>query len=456
LPELLFTCALFRPLHQEITMQFTRTLVALAVAACAAPVFAEPVASRIAISSGASAVFGNYRTALDALCTAAGGTPTRFNDTGNLTTIVCANGTVTGGVGGSYDTKTNLDFINFAGTAFAEVRINVSKGSFSAACVIQPGGWPASGACGAADLYRDPLSLTTVAAPTGSIVVGGVLDVEANAWPTTVLTGLVVPTSVGLNVAQSFGVAASNELYTKMFDAQKSTGTPTVLKPIPSTCSVGDTGNPTCVPTVSKAQMASILGGNEFGSAYSNGLGFLTGDAADNGVALRYARRADTSGTQASQQIYFLGLPCMKNPLPIVAGGQTLGAIQVQNHGGTSDVRADLNQPGYAIGIMSGENNQTGQAWRWLRVGGAAMAENATPGSSGITNSASVKNGSYDFFFEATYASSGQPGADAFWTAVSGSLNTLPAPVGLLNAAELAASTAFAKGGNSCQLATGN
>ena len=27
--------------------------------------------------------------------------------------------------------------------------------------------------------------------------------------------------------------------------------------------------------------------------------------------------------------IYFLGLPCMKNPQPIVAGGQTLGAIRL-------------------------------------------------------------------------------------------------------------------------------
>jgi hypothetical protein len=438
-------------------MTFTRTLIALAVAACASPAFAEPVASRIAISSGASAAFGNYRLALEALCTQAGGFPTRFNDTGNLTTIVCANSAnLTGGQNGSYDTKIDTDFINFAGTSFAEVRINVSKGSFSAACVIQPGGWPSSGACGSVDLYRDPLSLTTVAAPAGSVVVGGLLDVEANAWPTTVLTGLVVPTSVGAGVAQAFGVAASNELYTKMFDAQKSTGTPTVLKPIPSTCGVNDTSNPTCVPTVSKAQMASIMSGNEFGSAYSNGLGFLTGDSADNGVTLRYARRADTSGTQASQQIYFLGLPCMKNPQPIVAGGQTLGAIQVQNHGGTSDVRADLNQPGFAIGIMSGENNQTGQSWRWLRVGGAAMAENAIPGSAGITNSASVKNGSYDFFFETTFASSGQAGADAFWTAVNASLNTLPAPIGLLNAAELSAPTAFAKGGASCALATGN
>ncbi len=439
-------------------MKFTRSLLALAAVACASSAFAAPNASRIAISSGASAAFGNYRLALEQLCTSAGGTPTRFNDTGNLTTLVCANSAVTGGAGGTYLSKPNGDFVNFAGTGFAEVRINVSKGSFSAVCLIQPSGWPTTGACaaaGAADLYRDPGTLTTVAPPAGSVIVGGLLDVEANAWPGSILSGLVVPASAGAGVAQAFGVAVSSELYTKMFNAQRSVGIPTIAKPIPSTCNLGDTANPTCVPTISKAQMATIMNGNEFNAAYTTGVGFLTGDPADNGVTLRYSRRADTSGTQASQQIYFLGLPCMTNPISIVAGGQTLGAIQVQNHGGTSNVRADLNASGFAIGIMSGENNQA-ESWRWIRVGGAAMAENAAPGTAGITNSASVKNGSYDFFFETTFASSGAPGADAYWTAVNGSLNTLPAPIGLLNAAELSAADGYAKGGASCQLGVGN
>lgn len=440
-------------------MQFTRSLIALAAIAATvatSTAYAAPNTSRIAISSGASAVFGNYRLALDQLCTNAGGVPTRFNDTGNLTTIVCANTAVTGGAGGTYLSKPNTDFVNFAGTAFAEVRINVSKGSFSAACVVQPGGWPSSGACGPEDLYRDPGTLTTVVKPAGSIVVGGVLDVEANAWPAAVLTGLVVPASTGLGVAQTFGVAVSNQLYTKMFNAQKSTGAATVAKPIPSTCLETDTNNIACVPTISKAQMATIMNGNEFNQAATRGAAFLSGLAADEGAALRYARRADTSGTQASQQIYFLGLPCMKNPLTIAAGGSTVGAITVANHGGTSNVRDDLNAGGDVIGIMSGENNQSGQSWKWIRIGGAAMGENAIPGSAGITNSASAKNGSYDFWFEATFASSGAPGAAAYWTAVASSLNSLPAPIGLLNAADLSAADGYAKGGASCQLGVGN
>lgn len=440
-------------------MRFTRSLLALAAIAATAATstaYAAPNTSRIAISSGASAVFTNYRNALDALCTSAGGVPTRFNDTGNLTTIVCANTAVTGGAGGTYLSKPNTEFVNFAGTSFAEVRINVSKGSFSAVCLVQPGGWPVGNAtCGSEDLYRDPGTLTTVARPAGSVIVGGVLDVEANAWPPAVLTGLVVPSTTGLGVAQTFGVAVSSQLYTKMFNAQKSTAGATVAKPIPSTCLETDTSNIACVPTISKAQMATIMNGNEFNQAATRGAAFLSGLAADEGATLRYARRNDASGTQAAQQIFFLGLPCMKTPLTIAAGGSTVGAITVANHGGTSNVRDDLNAGGDVIGILSGENNQTG-SWRWIRIGGAALGENAVPGSAGITNSASAKNGGYDFWFEATYASSTAPGAAAYWTAVASSLNSLPAPIGLLNAADLASSTGYAKGGASCQLGVGN
>jgi hypothetical protein len=65
-------------------------------------------------------------------------------------------------------------------------------------------------------------------------------------------------------------------------------------------------------------------------------------------------------------------------------------------------------------------------------------------------------NGQYDFWFEATYAASSQPGAAAFWTAVSGSLNTLAAPVGLANATQLAAKGSFKKDGLTCKMAVGN
>jgi hypothetical protein len=220
-----------------------------------------------------------------------------------------------------------------------------------------------------------------------------------------------------------------------------------------------DTALSYCVPSIGKAQMATIMTDNDFNSAYLKGVGFLTGLAADDGIELRYVRRVDTSGTQASAQNYFLGLTCSRANLPIVPeptsddepGGlkdQLRNSIRVYAAGGTGDVRVELNKAGvFALGVMSGENNQTGQNWRWLRVGGASIGENAVPGTAGNTNSNTMKNGSYDFYFEVTY-SGGNAANNAFWATVSGALNTLPAPVGLVNNADL--SSGYNKGGNTC------
>jgi hypothetical protein len=406
-----------------------------AAALVATSAFAAPADSRIALSAGASAIQNNLRLALRGLCTDAGGTPTDFG-TGNYTTVVCANTAVTTG---TYASKPNSEFINFAGTNFAEARVNVSNGSFGNIQILN----------GVVFDFFSPATNAPAAAPAAAVIVGGFNDVEPTAFPGTTTAGFNLGSSSGAGVAQVFGVAASNALYTKMFDAQKAAGV------LPPSCNVGDTGLSYCVPTIGKAQMASIMNNNDFNAAYSKGLGFLTGNAADDGTELRYVRRVDTSGTQASAQNYFLGLPCSQASLAVVAeptsddepGGLKdvlLGAIRVYAAGGTSNVRSELNKPGvFALGVVSGENNQTGQNWRWLRVNGVAMAENAVPGTAGNTNSATMKNGSYDFYFETTYS-----GDTAFLSVVANRLNTLTAPVGLVNAADLAAG--YTKNGLTC------
>jgi hypothetical protein len=205
------------------------------------------------------------------------------------------------------------------------------------------------------------------------------------------------------------------------------------------------------------------MANNEFNAAYSNGVGYLTGVAGDNGTVLEYNRRADTSGTQAAAQAYFLGLPCTGNALtivtaPAVGSSTTIGAIKVFAHAGTGDLRNELNVTTagvYGIGIMSGENNQTdtGTTWKWLRVQGAAIGESAKPGNVatlGIlpTNSKTVTNGSYDYYYESKYV-----GNTGFWGPVVGALNTLTAPLGLLNTNDLAT---YNKGTNACQYNSSN
>jgi len=440
-------------------MQFSKVMLAVAVMSMGASAFAAPSAARIAISSGASASKGNQALALASLCTAAGGSMTEFASGSNLSTYVC--NTTAGMSGAQYAAAADNTFKNFAGTNFAEVRLNVSGGSFTAVCSLND--WPASTVCGTVnaggvpDKYVDPATGTSVLAQPGQALIGGLMDTSPDTWPLNVTAGLVLPAVDNTGVAQSFGVGVSDLLYTAMFNYQKSAGGATIDKPIPSSCLVTDTARTECVPTVSKGQMATIMANNEFNTAYTNGVGFLAGPAFD-GVELEYGRRADTSGTQASAQAYFLGLPCNTAPLtivdtPAVGGSNTLGAIKVFAHSGTGNLRTALNQPVYGIGILSGENNQSASSWKWIRIQGAALAENAKPGTAGITNRNAVKNGSYDFFVESKVAVGSVAGAANFWSAVTGSMSTLAAPVGLLNASDLAS---YNKGNNTCQFNSAN
>jgi len=445
-------------------MHISKIMIAVAALTVGASAFAAPQAARVAISSGASATKGNLKTSLTALCASAGGTLTEFTSGSNISTYVCADATVTGGAAGTYVSKVSTSFKNFSGTSFAELRLNVAGGSFTAVCALNS--WPAGTACadvnagGAPDKYYDPATQTNVLPAAGQVVVGGLMDVAPDTWPAGVTAGLTLPAADNTGVAQSFGVAVSDTLYTAMFNAQKSGANATIAKPIPSTCGVADTAKLECVPTISKGQMATIMANNEFNAAYSNGAGFLAGDAL-NGVELEYNRRANTSGTQAAAQAYFLGLPCTGGTAltivdaPAVGSNNVVGAIKVFAHAGTGDVRTRLNTAGvYGIGIISGENNQTdaGTSWKWLRLQGAPIGENAKP-TTGVTNRASVINGSYDFYFESKVATGSAAGAAGFWGAVTGSLNTLAAPVGLLNAADLAG---FNKAGNACQYNSSN
>jgi hypothetical protein len=309
---------------------------------------------------------------------------------------------------------------------------------------------------GVAFTFRDPASaapFTPVPAPAGAVVIGGISDVETSRFPIGTIGTNVLAANTGVGVAQTFGVAVSSGLYAKMFAAQQAAGL------IPPSCTLGSTNLSYCIPSISKAQFATIMANNEFNAAYSKGVGFLTGVAADETLELRYARRVDTSGTQAAKQNYFLGLPCSLSPLSVVPEPVTdnepgglrdalIGQIRVLAAPGTGDVRNELNRAGaFAIGVMSGENNQTGQTWQWLRLDGAAIGENSVPASAGITNSNTLRDGTYSFYYEATYTG-GNATNDGYWATISAALNTLAAPVGLVNKPTLEGG--FNKGGLTC------
>ena len=490
-------------------MKLSRIMLAVASLAAASVAMAAPNDSRIGYSTGASATKGNLRLALIALCPA-GNTLTEFTSGGNVSTYVCATSALSAGATGTYATSGNAVFTNFTGTQFAELRLNVGAGSFSfirgfnnvftddfgSNLVFRE---PALGASGA-----DQSKAQLLAARPTVVYVGGLSDVQASAFTTGVTAGFTLPNTPSVGVQQAFGVAVSVPLYNEMFKSQRATsGGATQLKPIPSaatypSCTTDGSGNPTnttdpvCMPTISKGEMASIMSASDTNAAYTKGANFLA-STLPAGTELRYVRRVNTSGTQAAAQNYFLGLPCSavsntvvdeptaqdENDTVVVPGfipatfdlfDSLIGSIRVLAAGGTTNVRQELSKStiqsgatNHAIGVMSGENNQTvGNLFRWLRVQGASMTENAAPGL-GQTNRVSVVNGSYDFYYESVYAAGPANGvgvnsgasvsgaAANFWIPVSNALKTLNA-TGLVKAAD----QLYTKGGQSCAANTSN
>ena len=484
-------------------MKFSKIMVAVAAVAAGSSAFAGPNGANIAFSTGASATQVNLMTAaplqtasaLAQLCTSAptNGTYYVFGS-GNQTTAVCgpANMAVGNSGGNSYGQLPDSSFKVFAGTTFKELRLNVAAGSFSAVRGANGNFTDDTGVV--ALTFFDPKlnglrSRAQMVTDFGSVAaapvyVGGLMDLAPAGFPGDVLAGFNAPTTVAaVGIQQAFGVAVSTALYTEMFNSQKSSAAATWDKPIPSTCAVTDTGNPSCVPTISKGQMAAIMSDTDTNAAYSNGANFLASTLA-SGTELRYIRRPDTSGTQASAQNYFLGNPCSAVTNGVVAEptgndevdtvnigaapftsvvdlkDAQINAIRVLLAPGTTDVRRELNKTtvegggtNYAIGVVSGENNQTsGVAFRWLRVQGAPMSENAAP-NSGQNNRQTVINGLYDFFFETVRVTppTGAGAAGSFFGPVGNKLNTLTA-TGLVKAAD----ALYGKGGDACRFNTSN
>lgn len=452
-------------------MKLSKLMFAVAALTAGSMATAAPLASEIVRISGASAVKANFARALDSLCTDASGAMREWISGSNISTYVCfAPGAVgrTSGTTGTYASAPPTDFVKFAGTDFSEVRLNVAGGSFTALQTL----------AGGTDRYLDPALGAAVVAGgnvnagvTGGGLaveagVGGFSDVNYDAFTaTTRATVANLDDAVANNytalagVAQGFGVAASDALWQAMYTAQRNAGT------IPSSlCAAVPTAtefaNPLCAPSISKAQMASIMSSAGGSVAKTQGAQFLASQLGA-GLELRYVRRVDTSGTQAAAQAYFLGLGSMTGSLNViidpsrrtqagattattgcnigdlrgpaatnlevdaafVANGQIdlcdtkISNLRVLAAPGTGDVRNELNKAtiqggavNYALGVMSLENDQAtftpvggGAAvpttWKWLRIDGVNGAfPNANPGPN--TNRQPMIDGRYDFYYE--------------------------------------------------------
>jgi hypothetical protein len=381
--------------------------------------------------SGASASSVGYVESLNASCpvtgTGASGLNVFVRSTasalGNNFTVTCTTGT-------------------FGTTTENEVRFDVNGGSlnailFSTANAEVGGGTvvggflPSNTSCG---LVKAPDVLSflndTASGATNATVaarmfgcgstaalnaeksVGGFMDVEPAIFTAQgVVANDYTSGKTQANFSQAFAVGVSPSLYAALQGAQG-------VAPTPADIAAGVTGNEQRFqPSISKAQMATLMNNINSNQAKVNGAKFLVPTlpaAAD----LYYCRRPNTSGTQQAAEVYFLQAALGTGPLggastihgPSTGANlltQTASKMKFVLNTGTGDVKKCLNNTAgspagaYAVGILSAENNPlaTGDAYRLVKVQNTSVTD-GTPTASQTTTAIA---GQYDFVFESVY-----------------------------------------------------
>ena len=281
------------------------TQIALAVAALAsAPAFAATgslqtlfgvTPANTVYISGASALSGSLTAVIAANCT--GGSD-------NVKSLSIAGSTSDGRV--TVCTTSSIDG-QFAGP-FAVVKRD-TNGSFDGVGPVIAQTpltkWADVSNCNDVTL-QCALDSTTPIVPNA-----GLTDVDTNVWIGSNNTGALsipVPTDTANTVfqggfaGQGFGVMVSESLYNAMMAKQVAEGR------LPASaggvaCTAGNFTPGACQPSISKEEYAAVIDGSNF--AYVDN-GALSGDA---GV-INLCRRVETSGTQASSNVYFLNNSC--------------------------------------------------------------------------------------------------------------------------------------------------
>lgn len=287
---------------------------------------------------------------------------------------------------------------------------------------------------------------------------GGFSDVEKQMWSALFNTNPPVGLNVGdvevlgLAAGQAFGVAVSKSLYVALQTEQGLT----------ATGCTGDSVTAACQPSITKRDYASIVNADPF-SVTKVDWSFLL-PTTGTGMAVNLCRRVDTSGTQASSNVYFMANPCASfaeqtgQRYPASVADEIPGAFHVVEGSGTGDVKKCLSgnatygttASDFSIGVISAENNPTvpsssTDSWRFVKLDGISIYD-------GAGNRANVLNGKYDFAYELalhTHPTLTPANSKALMSKVAEFLGDASAPAidGLYRVADAKGT----RGGNACQ-----
>ncbi|MDI1257890.1 hypothetical protein [Aquabacterium sp.] len=372
-------------------------------------------------------------------------------------------GSSTSALGNNFTVKCNSG--NFGTSGESEVQIDVTGGSvnailFSAAGAAEPGAGnggflpsTTTGCTGVAGtgalsfLTGTKLKNCAAAAPlTTAKSVGGFMDVEPALFvASSVITGDYTASIVPATFSQVFGVAVSKDLYEALQGAQGLT--------------VGiANATPANQPTISKAQLTSLINNIDFNDAKNLGPKFLVPTTTQTNLS--YCRRPNTSGTQAAAEAYFLGNPGLTGALvgalnihdPVADGAANVvvdngtgNFVTFKMNSGSGNVRTCLNTAGFAFGFLSAENNPIGttDTYRFIKLSQAEFAE----GAAGTSQTATAVKGAYDYVFESVLFN---PTGSAVLDLINASIKTGPTTPGVfLNINSATPESNFTRGGNS-------
>ncbi|MHB1144100.1 MAG: hypothetical protein ACYCZS_04305 [Thiobacillus sp.] len=303
--------------------------------------------------SGASALSGSFANVVGANCT--GGAL-------NVKSLTVGGSTSDGRV--TVCTTSSTDG-QFAGP-FAVVKRDTNGSFDGVGPVIDQSGltkWADVANCDSTAL-NCALDSTTVRIPHA-----GLTDVDTNVWVGMANTGaLSIPvtnpatTGTVLNggfAGQGFGVMVSESLYNAMMAKQVAEGRLPVSAGSAS-CVAGNFTPGACQPSISKEEYAAIVDGGNFAYVAN---GALSGDA---GV-INLCRRVETSGTQASSNVYFLNNSCgnasptfgFKSPKTVDFSGGGVNPVAFNSSSGDA-VTGNYDDFGGAFGLFEGSG--TGDA----------------------------------------------------------------------------------------------
>lgn len=266
----------------------------------------------------------------------------------------------------------------------------------------------------------------------------GVLGSGAGYLSPSALT--VVP--VGL---QGFGIVANDNMYKALQEQNIADGR------LPATCTVGDATS-ACQPTVNSSDYASLV---SVAGGTKSAADLVPNATTYNAGQIVACRRVDTSGTQASSNIFFLNNVCgSKGYLGAESPAYNADYSWVIENSETADVKACVNNAAdLRLGVVSLENVPVAgtDSYKFVKIDGVSPNYTAA-GAADAKQKVNTRNGSYKFAVESYAMYKGTTIEKAVAKQIADTLKASTQDlVGVLSLAGTGSTSAlYKRGGNNC------